>query len=50
MYLTEEEKQSFLEQIQNLLNIDVITKEVHDEILKILIAACARAMSTAGKG
>ena len=44
MLLTEDEKADFLERMQSLLDIDVITKEVRDQIFGTCIMACARAL------
>ena len=44
MVLNDEEKADFLSRVQNLLEIDVITKDVRDTINWTLIAACMKSL------
>ena len=44
MKLNEAEKKDFLQRIEELLDIDVITSQARDEIYRILIVACGRAL------
>ena len=44
MELSDAEKKDFLQRIEELLGIDVITTEVRDDIYKTLIVACGRAL------
>ena len=44
MLLTEDEKADFLERMQSLLDINVITREVRDYIYKACIMACSKAL------
>lgn len=50
MVLTGEEKAEFLSRVQSLLDTDVITKEVRDEIYKTLIIACVDALRNEANG
>lgn len=44
MILNDEEKKDFMERIQGLLDIDVITSEVRREIYAVLMSACNNAL------
>ena len=50
MILTDAEKQDFLERMQSLLDIDVITKDVRDMIFSICLAACGNALNAERDG
>lgn len=44
MNLTSEEKEIFLSHVRNLTEMDVITKEVRDQIYRVLMVACNNAL------
>lgn len=50
MGLSDAEKKDFLQKIEELLGIDVITTEVRDDIYKTLIVACGRSLHAGHMG
>lgn len=50
MALTEAEREDFLHRIAELIDIEVIDKEVRDHIYKTLIMACARKLCEEKQG
>lgn len=50
MALTEAEREEFLHRIAELIDIEVIDKEVRDHIYKALIMACSRKLCEEKQG
>ena len=50
MHLTDAEKEAFLQSVTELLSIDVITKDVRDEICRVMMVACVRALQQDNNG